>query len=113
MKGLNKVMLIGNVGADPVLKTIEGDVKVARFSIATSESYKDENGKLNISTEWHNIILWRGLASFAEKHVHKDSMLFVEGKIKTRSYEDKEGVKKYVTEIIAENINLLDKKEVV
>jgi single-strand DNA-binding protein len=113
MKGLNKVMLIGNVGADPVLKTIEGDVKVARFSIATSESYKDENGKLNTSTEWHNIILWRGLASFAEKHVHKGSMLFVEGKIKTRSYEDKEGVKKYVTEIIAENINLLDKKEVV
>lgn len=112
MKGLNKVMLIGNVGADPVLKALEGDVKVAKFSIATSESYKDEDGKLNTSTEWHSIILWKGLANFAEKYVHKGSLLFVEGKLKTRSYEDKEGVKKYVTEIIAEKVNLLDKKEV-
>lgn len=113
MKGLNKVMLIGNVGADPVVKTLEGDIKVAKFSIATSESYKDENGKLNTSTEWHSIILWRGLASFAEKYVHKGSMLYVEGKVKTRSYEGENGVKKYVTEIIAENVNLLDKKDVV
>ena len=113
MKGLNKVMLIGNVGANPVVKTLEGDVKVATFSIATTESYKDEKGQLKTNTDWHNIILWRGLASFAEKYVHKGSMLFVEGKIKTRSYENKEGVKKYVTEIIAENVNLLDKKEVV
>ena len=90
-------MLIGNVGADPVIKTLEGDVKVAKFSIATSESYKDENGKLNTSTEWHSIILWRGLASFAEKYVNKGIMLYVEGKVKTRSYEDKVGVKKYVT----------------
>lgn len=112
MKGLNKVMLIGNVGADPVLKALEGDVKVAKFSIATSESYKDEDGKLNTSTEWHSIILWKGLANFAEKYVHKGSLLFVEGKLKTRSYEAKEGVKKYVTEIIAEKVNLLDKKEV-
>lgn len=113
MKGLNKVMLIGNVGADPVVKTLEGDIKVAKFSIATSESYKDENGKLNTSTEWHSIILWRGLASFAEKYVHKGSMLYVEGKVKTRSYEGENGVKKYITEIIAENVNLLDKKDVV
>ena len=81
---------MGNVVADPLVKSLEGDVKVAKFSIATSESYKDENGKFKTSTEWHSIILWRGLASFAEKYVHKGSMLYVEGKVKTRSYEDKE-----------------------
>jgi single-strand DNA-binding protein len=87
-------MLIENSGADPVVKTLEGgDVKVATFSIATTESYKDEKGQLKTNTYWHSIILWRGLASFAEKYVHKGSMLFVEGKIKTRSYENREGVK--------------------
>jgi single-strand DNA-binding protein len=94
------------------VKTLEGVIKGVQFSIATSESYKDENGKLNTSTQWHYIIFWRDLVIFVEKHVHKESMLYVEGKIKTRSYEDKEGVKKYVTEIIAEKVNLLDKKEV-
>ena len=78
-------MLIGNVGADPVVKTLEGDVKVATFSIATSVSYKGENGKLNTGSKWHSIILWRGVASFVEKHVHFGSMFFVDGKIKTRS----------------------------
>lgn len=66
---------------------------MAKFSIATTESYKDEDGKLNTSTEWHNIILWKGLANFAEKYVHKGSLLYVEGKLKTRSYEEKDGVK--------------------
>ncbi len=113
MKGLNKVMLIGNIGADPIVKTLEGGIKVAKFSLATSESYKDERGQLVTSTEWHSIILWRGLAELAEKYIRKGSMIFLEGKIRTRSYEDKSGVKKYITEIIAENVHLLDKKEVV
>ena len=78
-------MLIGNVDANSVVKKLEEDIKVATFSIATSVSYKDENGKLNTGSEWHSIILWRGVVSFAEKYVHFGSMFFVDGKINTRS----------------------------
>ena len=108
MRGLNKVMLIGNVGADPVVQVLEGMIK---FTLATSESYKDDKGQVQVNTEWHNIVLWRGLAELSEKYVHKGSLVYIEGKIKTRSYEDKQGVKKYVTEVIGESITLLDKKE--
>ena len=111
MKGLNKVMLIGNLGKDPERQTLEGNIKVAKFSLATTESYKDENGQTHSQTEWHNIVLWRGLADLAEKFLHKGNLIHLEGKIKTRSYDDKQGNKKYVTEIIAEQIILLDKKE--
>jgi single-strand DNA-binding protein len=111
MRGLNKVMLIGNVGADPVVQVLEGMVKVAKFSLATSESYKDDKGQVQVNTEWHNIVLWRGLADLSEKYIHKGSLVYIEGKIKTRSYEDKQGVKKYVSEVIGESITLLDKKE--
>jgi single-strand DNA-binding protein len=110
MRGLNKVTLIGNLGNDPTVQTLEGNIKVAKFSLATTENYKDSNGQNQSSTDWHNIVLWRGLAELSEKYLHKGSLVYVEGKIKTRNYEDKEGQKKYVTEIVAEEIILLDKK---
>jgi single-strand DNA-binding protein len=111
MKGLNKVQLIGNLGKDPEVQTLEGNIKVAKFSLATTESYRDSNGQLQSNTDWHNIVLWRGLADLAQSYLRKGSLVYVEGKLKTRSYDDKDGQKKYVTEIIAENILLLDKKE--
>jgi single-strand DNA-binding protein len=86
-------------------------VKVAKFSLATSGTFKDDKRQVQVKTEWHNIVLWRGLADLSEKYVHKGSLVYIEGKIKTRSYEDKQGVKKYVTEVIGESITLLDKKE--
>jgi single-strand DNA-binding protein len=110
MKSVNKVTLLGNLGKDPEVQTLEGDIKVAKFSLATSDTYKDNNGQIQSNTEWHTIIAWRGLAELTEKYLVKGSTTYVEGKIKTRSYEDKAGVKKYVTEIIADNIILLDKK---
>ena len=110
MRGLNKVTLIGNLGNDPSIQTLEGNIKVAKFSLATTENYKDSNGQNQSNTDWHNIVLWRGLADLAEKFLHKGSLVYVEGKIKTRSYDDKDGQKKYVTEIVAEQLILLDKK---
>ncbi len=110
MKGLNKVTLIGNLGKDPEIQVLEGAIKVAKFSLATTETYKDDKGQLHSNTEWHTIILWRGLADLTEKYLVKGSLVYVEGKLKTRHYEDKIGVKKYVTEIIAEQVILLDKK---
>lgn len=111
MRGLNKVTLIGNLGKDPEVQTLQEDIKVAKFSLATSESYKDDKGQAHTSTEWHTVVLWRGLAELAEKYLKKGSLVYVEGKIKTRAYEDKAGAKKYVTEIAAEEIIMLDKKE--
>jgi single-strand DNA-binding protein len=110
MKGLNKVILIGNLGKDPEVQTLEGNIKVAGFSVATTESYKDDKGQTHSHTEWHRIVLWRGLAELAEKYMRKGSLVYIEGKNKTRSYDDKQGIKRYVTEIIAEEILLLDKK---
>lgn len=110
MKGLNKVLLLGNLGKDPEVNTLEGNIKVANFSLATTETYKDEQGKTHAQTEWHNIVLWRGLAEFAEKYLRKGSTIHIEGKIHTRSYEDKQGVKRFVTEVVGEDIILLDKK---
>ena len=108
---LNKVMLIGNTGKVPEVNHLQDNVSVAKFSLATTEKYKNKSGELIEDTEWHNIVCWRGLATVCEKYVKKGSKLFIEGRIKTRSYEDKEGNKKYITEIIADNIELLDKKE--
>lgn len=111
MKGLNKITLIGNLGKDPEVQTLEGNIKVAKFSLATSESYKDDKGQKHTHTEWHSVVLWRGLAELAEKYLRKGSTVYLEGKNKTRSYDDKQGIKRYVTEIIGEQVLLLDKKD--
>lgn len=110
MRGLNRVTLIGNIGNDPEYKTLPDGTSVAKFSIATTETYRLKNGETQSHTDWHTIIAWRGLATFANQYIHKGSLLYIEGKLRNRQYEDKEGVKKYVTEIVAEQIILLDKK---
>lgn len=107
---LNKVMLIGIVGKDPDVRQLESGATNAQFSLATTERYKDKNGEQKEVTEWHNIVVWRGLAEVAEKYVRKGSHLYVEGKIQTRSYEDREGVKKYITEILASSFQMIGKK---
>lgn len=109
MRGLNRASLIGNAGADPEFQILDGGVCVAKFSLATTEVYKDKLGVTHTDTEWHSIVAWRSIAQIVQKYVHKGSHVFVEGKIKTRSYDDKDGNKKYVHEIIAESILLLDK----
>lgn len=111
MRGLNKVTLIGNLGKDPDLQTLDGNIKVAKFSLATTETFKDANSQSHTTTDWHTIVLWRGLADLAEKYLKKGSLVYIEGKLKTRSYDDKEGNKKSVTEILGEQLILLDKKE--
>ena len=107
---VNKVILIGNVGNDPEVKYIKEDVPVAKFSLATSESYKNRDGEKVTNTEWHNIVVWRGLAKVVEKYVKKGSKLFIEGKITHRKYEDKEGQTKYFTEIVCRDMTMLDSK---
>ena len=109
MKGLNKVTLIGNLGNTPEILKLDGGTKLAKFSIATNESYRNDKGELVTETEWHNILLWRGLAENAEKLLKKGSLVYLEGKLKTRSYTDKDGIKRYVTEIIGDSFILLDK----
>lgn len=107
---LNKVLLIGNVGAEPSVRYLEGNVKVASFNLATSERRRESNGETREITEWHSIVVWRASAEYVEKYVHKGSQLYVEGKIRTRNYTDQSGVKKYVTEIVADNLQLLGRK---
>jgi len=110
MKGLNKVTLIGNLGNNPEIQTLENNVKVAKYSLATSEIFKDEWGKTHTTTDWHNVVMWRGLADLAEKFLRKGSFIYVEGKLKTRSYENKVGLKVYVSEVVVENLLMLEKK---
>jgi len=107
MAGINKVILLGNLGRDPEVQNFENGVKKATFSLATSETYKNKDGNKTVQTEWHNIVLWRGLAEIAEKFLVKGKQVYLEGKIRTRTWEDKEGKKRYTTEIIADNILLL------
>lgn len=109
MSGVNKCFLIGRVGKEPEVRTLESGNMVATFSVATSEKYKNKAGEMVETTEWHNIVAWKGLADVVSKYVKKGSNLFIEGKITTRSYE-KDGVKKYTTEIMALSIQLLDGK---
>lgn len=109
MAGVNKVILVGNLGKDPEVMTFDNGVKKASFSLATSESYKNKEGIRVDQTEWHNIVLWRGLADVADRFLNKGSKIYLEGKIKTRSYE-LEGVKKYVTEIFGDNFVMLDSR---
>lgn len=110
---VNKVILIGNVGKDPEVRYLDKNVAVANFSLATTEKgYTMANGTVVPDrTEWHNIVVWRGLAEFSEKYIKKGSQLFVEGKIKTRSYDDKAGNKRYITEIYGDTIQMLGKRE--
>lgn len=110
MRGVNKAILIGNLGKDPEVQTLEGNICVAKFSLATTETFKDKTGKLVSQTEWHTVVLWRGLAELAHKYLHKSSLVYIEGRLKTRTWEDKEGNKKFATEIIGENLIMLDKR---
>jgi single-strand DNA-binding protein len=110
MSGVNRVILLGNVGKDPEVRYLDNNVAVAKFSLATSESYKGKDGQRVDQTEWHNIVLWRGLAEVAEKYVRKGSKLYLEGKIKSRNWEDKDGKKHYATDIVCDNMTMLDKK---
>lgn len=107
MASLNKVMLIGNLGKDPEVRAIPSGVKVANFPIATSESYTGKDGNRVEKTEWHNIVMWRGLAEVAEKYLKKGNQVFIEGKLQTRSWDDQNGQKRYMTEIIADNMTML------
>jgi len=101
---LNKVMLIGNVGKDPEVNFTPSGVKVTQFRLATSESWKDKDGAVQEHTDWHTIIAWRGLADIVEKLVKRGSRVYVEGKIQSRTFEDREGNKRYITEIVADNL---------
>ena len=107
---LNKVMLIGNAGKDPDVRHLESGVSTASFSLATTERYRDRNGEMKEQTEWHNIVCWRNLADVAERFVRKGTQLYIEGKIRTRSYSDKDNNLKYITEIVADSLQLLGKK---
>ncbi|MFT2009224.1 single-stranded DNA-binding protein [Pontibacter sp. 13R65] len=110
MASVNKVILIGNLGKDPEVRHLEGGVAVARFPIATSETFKDRNGAKQERTEWHNIVLWRGLAEVAEKYLRKGQSVFIEGRIRTNNYQDKDGIQRYSTEIVADNMTMLGGK---
>lgn len=110
MSGINKVILVGNLGKDPEMRYLEGGTAVAKFPLATSETYKNKEGQKIDSTEWHNIVMWRGLAEIAEKFLKKGSLVYIEGKIRTRAYDDKDGNKRYATEIIADNMTMLGRR---
>ncbi len=105
--GVNKVILIGHLGRDPEVTSFENGVKKATFTLATTESYKNKEGQRVDQTEWHNIVLWRGLAEVAQSYLKKGNQVFIEGRIKTRSYDDKDGNKRYITEILADNMTML------
>lgn len=110
MRGVNRVMLIGNLGRDPDIQVLDGNIAVAKFPLATTETFKDKNGKLVSQTEWHTVVLWRGLAELAQKYLHKGSLIYVEGRLKTRSWEDKDKNKKFATEVVGDNLIMLDKR---
>lgn len=111
MAGLNKVMLIGNLGRDPELKYLDGNIARVNFSLATTETYKDKNGNRNDQTEWHNIVLWRSMAESAEKLLKKGTQVFIEGKLQTRQWTDKEGNKRTTTEVVAESFVVLQRRD--
>jgi len=107
MAGVNKVILVGNLGKDPEVRHLESGVAVASFTIATSETYKDRNsGEKKTLTEWHNIVLWRGLAEIAEKYLHKGDQIYIEGRLRSRSWEGESGTR-YITEIVGDNMVML------
>lgn len=108
---VNKAIILGNCGKDPEVRMV-GENKVASFSVATTEKYKDsKSGEWKENTEWHNVVCWRNTAEIAEKYIKKGTQLYVEGKLRARSWDDQNGNKRYVTEIVADTIQLLGKKE--
>jgi len=112
MAGINKVILVGNLGKDPDVRYLEGGTAVANFPIATSETFKDRaSGEKKTNTEWHNIVVWRGLAEIAEKYLKKGSQIYLEGKLRTRQWQDKDGNNRYTTEIVADNLQMLGRKD--
>lgn len=106
----NRVQLIGNLGAAPEVKDLDNGNKVARFTVATHEYYTNKKGEKVDETQWHNIVIWGKLAGIAEKYLQKGSQVVIDGKLTTRNYTDKEGVKKYFTEIVANELLMIDKK---
>ena len=111
MSGVNKVILVGHLGKDPEVRHLENGATVASFSLATTETITNKSGERQDLTEWHNIVVWRGLADIAEKYLKKGKLIYLEGKIKSRSWDDKEGIKRYTTEIVADTFTMLGKKE--
>ena len=111
MAGINKVILVGNLGKDPEIKYLDGNIARVSFSLATSEFFKDKNGNKSEQTEWHNIVMWRSLAESAEKLLKKGMQIYLEGKLITRQWQDKEETKKNITEINAEMYLILQKRE--
>ena len=107
MAGVNKVILLGNLGKDPEVRRLDDGRGVANFSLATSETYKNKSGEKVPNTEWANSVLWSPLADIAENYLKKGSQVYIEGKISNRSYEDKDGVKKYISEVVGREITLL------
>ncbi len=110
MRGVNRVMLIGNLGKDPDVQYLEGNIGVAKFPLATTETFKDRSGKLVSQTEWHTVVLWRGLAELAQKYLHKGSLVYIEGRLRTRSWEDRDAHRKFATEVVGDNLIMLDKR---
>lgn len=110
MNGINKVILVGNVGNDPDVRRLESGTPVAKIRVATTEYYRNRNGERMETTEWHSVTLWRALAELAEKYVHKGSKVYIEGKLRSREFEDREGHRRRVTEIEAENLIIFDKR---
>ncbi len=108
---INKVILIGNLGKDPEVRTLDNGAKVVRFSLATNESYQDKSGEWQTVTEWHNVTMWRSLAERAERDLKKGSMIYLEGKLTTRKWTDKEGQERYTTEVVANTFRKLDRRD--
>lgn len=107
---VNKVILVGNLGKDPEVRYLDSGTPVATLAVATNESYKNKNGEKVTNTEWHNVVLWRGQAEVAEKFLKKGDLIYIEGKLRTRSWDDKEGNKRYATEVVADTFTMLGKK---
>ena len=107
---VNKVILVGNVGKDPETRYLDESTAITKFPLATSETYKNKSGERVSNTEWHNVVLWRGLAQVAEKYVKKGTQIYIEGRIKTRSYDDADGNRKYITEIVGDQMQLLGRR---
>ncbi len=110
MAGVNKVILLGNLGRDPEIRTLESGVKLARIAVATNEYFKGKDGETIEKTEWHNVVLWRWRADIAEKFLQKGSQVYIEGRLQTRQWDDKDGNKRYTTEIIADVLNMVGGK---
>ena len=108
---VNKVILIGNLGRDPEVRRLENGAVVAKFSVATNENYRDKNNEWQTRTEWHDVVVWRHLAERAERDLTKGKLVFIEGKLTHRKYQDKDGNDRYITEVVANNLRLLERKE--